>query len=208
MGKNPTIESLILTIRGQRVILTADLAGLYGVATKRLNEQVRRNAERFPGDFVFRLSHEEFADLKSHSIVSGHGHAVLRSQNVTLDALALRSQNATLGTPLLASQNKVLKPGRYAKYPPYAFTEHGAIMAANVLNSPEAVAMSVYVVRAFVQMRERLAANAAILKRLAEIDKKLLEHDHTLLTIWQKLQPLLQPPPDPPRRRIGFQTAR
>jgi predicted component of type VI protein secretion system len=78
-------------------------------------------------------------------------------------------------------------------------------MAANVLNSPESVAMSVYVVRAFVQMRERLAANAAILKRLAEIDKTLLQHDQTLRIIWQKLQPLLQPPSEPPRRRIGFQ---
>jgi phage regulator Rha-like protein len=107
---------------------------------------------------------------------------------------------------LRRSQNATLKRGRHAKYPPYTFTEHGAIMAANVLNTPEAVAMSVYVVRAFVQMRERLTANAAILKRLAEIDKTLLQHDHTLLIIWQKLQPLLQPPPETPRRRIGFQT--
>ena len=77
-------------------------------------------------------------------------------------------------------------------------------MAATVLNSPEAVAMSVFVVRAFMQMREQLAANAAILKRLAEIDKTLLEHDSALRTIWTKLQPLLAPPPEPPRRRIGF----
>ena len=88
--------------------------------------------------------------------------------------------------------------------PSIAFTEHGAIMAATVLNSPEAVAMSVFVVRAFMQMREQLAANAAILKRLAEIDKTLLEHDSALRTIWTKLQPLLAPPPEPPRRRIGF----
>jgi hypothetical protein len=205
MKGKPPIESLILTIRGQRVLLAADLADLYGVATKRLNEQVRRNAERFPSDFMFQLSYEEFADLKSHGIVTGHGHAVLRSQIVTLDDVPLRSQNATLDTPQMVSRTEFLKPGRYAKYPPYAFTEHGAIMAANVLNSPEAVAMSVYVVRAFVQMRERLAANAAILKRLAEIDKTLLEHDQTLRIVWQKLQPLLQPPPEPPRRRIGFQ---
>ena len=99
-----------------------------------------------------------------------------------------------------------LERGRHAKYPPYAFTEHGAIMAANVLNSPEAVAMSVYVVRAFVRMREHLVANAAILKRLAEIDKTLLEHDQGLRNIWQKLQPLLQPPPEPAKRRIGFQS--
>ena len=85
-----------------------------------------------------------------------------------------------------------------------AFIEHGAIMAAMVLNSPEAVKMSVFVVRAFMQMREQLAANATIFKRLAEIDKTLLEHDSALRTIWEKLQPLLAPPPEPPRRRIGF----
>ena len=87
---------------------------------------------------------------------------------------------------------------------PFAFTEHGAIMAATVLNSPEAVAMSVFVVRAFMQMREQLAANAAILKRLAEIDQTLLDHDSALRTIWTKLQPLLAPPREPPKRRVGF----
>jgi phage regulator Rha-like protein len=97
-----------------------------------------------------------------------------------------------------------LKRGHNVKYLPWAFTEHGATMAAMVLNSAEAVAMSVFVVRAFIQMREQLAANAAILKRLAEIDRTLLEHDQALQTIWTKLQPLLAPPPEPPRRRIGF----
>ena len=98
----------------------------------------------------------------------------------------------------------ILKPGRHAKYLPHAFTEHGAIMAAMVLNSPEAVAMSVFVVRAFMQIREQLAANAAILKRLAEIDKTLLEHDSALRDVYRKLLPLLQPPPERPTRRIGF----
>ena len=93
------------------------------------------------------------------------------------------------------------------KYPPYAFTEHGAIMAAMVLSSPQAVSMSVYVVRAFSQMREQLVANSAILKRLAEIDGTLLRHDAALRDIYRKLLPLLQPPPDPPKRRIGFQTS-
>ena len=90
------------------------------------------------------------------------------------------------------------------RYLPFVFTEHGAIMAASILNSPEAVAMSVFVVRAFVQMRERLAVNVEILKRMAEIDTTLLEHDQALRTIWQNLQPLLEPPPDPPKRKIGF----
>jgi hypothetical protein len=193
MKSKPPIESLILTIRGERVILAADLAALYGVQTKALNQGVKRNPERFPADFVFRLTAAEFSDLKSQNVISRDGSAALRSQIVTLESPSLRSQNATL------------KPGRHAKYPPYAFTEHGAIMAANVLNSPEAVAMGVYVVRAFVRMREHLVANAAILKRLAEIDKTLLEHDQGLRTIWQKLQPLLQPPPQPPKRRIGFE---
>jgi len=94
--------------------------------------------------------------------------------------------------------------GANIKHLPYAFTEHGAIMAANVLNSPQAVAMSVYVIRAFVQQREVLAANSAILKRLAEIDQTLLLHDEALRDIYQKLLPLLQPPPDPPKSKIGF----
>jgi hypothetical protein len=94
--------------------------------------------------------------------------------------------------------------GANIKHLAYAFTEHGAIMAANVLNSPQAVAMSVYIVRAFVQQREALTANEAILKRLAEIDKTLLLHDKALRDIYQKLLPLLQPPPDPPRPKIGF----
>jgi hypothetical protein len=106
----------------------------------------------------------------------------------------------------LASRSQIatLKKGHNIKYLPYAFTEHGAIMAANVLNSPKAVAMSVYIVRAFIQQREVLAANETILKRLAEIDKTLLQHNAALRDIYQKLLPLLQPPPEPPRPKIGF----
>ncbi len=104
-----------------------------------------------------------------------------------------RSQIATLNAQ-----------GANIKHLPYAFTEHGAMMAANVLNSAQAVAMSVYIIRAFVQQREVLAANDAILKRLAEIDQTLLLHDKALRDIYQKLLPLLQPPPDPPKPKIGF----
>jgi hypothetical protein len=104
-----------------------------------------------------------------------------------------RSQIATLNVQ-----------GANIKHLPYVFTEHGAIMAPNVLNSPKAVAMSVYIVRAFVQQREAIAVNDAILKRLAEIDKTLLLHDSALRDIYQKLLPLLQPPPDPPKPKIGF----
>ena len=99
-----------------------------------------------------------------------------------------------------------LKPGRgqHRKYLPYAFTEHGALMAATVLNSPRVVAMSIYIIRAFVKMREGLVANAAILKRLAEIDKTLLLHDGALCDIYQKLRPLLEPPPASPKPEISF----
>lgn len=161
------IESLILTIRGQKVILDADLADLYDTSTKVLNQAIKRNIDRFPEDFLFRLTEKEKTEVVTNC-----------------DHLARL---------------------RFSPKLPFAFTEHGAIMAATILNSPEAVAMSVFVVRAFLQMREQLAANAAILKRLAEIDRTLLEHDSALRAIWTKLQPLLAPPPEPPRRRIkGF----
>jgi len=177
-----SVEALILHVRGFRVMLAGDLATIYGEGAKRLNEQVRRNRARFPDDFVFQLVREEFETLKARGTIGADGRVVLRSQFATLE------------------------PGQHVKYPPTAFTEHGAIMAAMVLNSPQAVAMSVYVVRAFTQMRERLAANAAILKRLAEIDGTLLKHDAALRDIYRKLLPLLQPPAEPPKRRIGFHT--
>ena len=124
----------------------------------------------------------------------------------------MRSQIATSGPDVpgsLRSQNVILKTGRrgqHRKYRPLAFTEHGAIMAATILRSPRAVAMSVYVVRAFVHMREEMLTNAVILKRLAQVDRKLLEHDVVLREVVEKLVPLLDPPPEPekPRRRIGF----
>jgi hypothetical protein len=163
-----TIATLITNIRDRRVILDIDLAALYRVETRALIQAIKRNAARFPEDFVFQLTHGE--------------------------SLALRSQIV------------ILKPGRghHRKYAPYAFTEHGALMAATVLNSPRAVAMSVYVIRAFIKMREDLAANAIILKRLAEIDKTLLLHNTALRDVYQKLRPLLEPPPAPAKRQIGF----
>ena len=182
MRPGSTIERLILSIRNERVILAGDLAMVYGVETRRLNEQVRRNSARFPKDFVFQLTRQEVEALRSEDIISGVGRVALGSQIATLNR------------------------GQHIKYPPFAFTEHGAIMAAMVLNSPQAVAMSVYVVRAFTSMREQLAANTAILKRLAEIDRTLLQHDSSLREIYRKLLPLLQPAPLAPKRRIGFVT--
>lgn len=163
------IEPLIRTIRGQKVILADDLARLYGVPTKRLNEQVKRNQERFPHDFMFQFSPEEAG-------------AALRS----------RSQIATL------------KRGRNLKYLPYAFTENGAVISANILNSPQAVRMSVFVVRAFVKMRE-LAAE--LLKLEARLTARLDGHETAIFEVLQRVMDILNPPPrppEPPRRQIGF----
>src|SRR5580692_1339539 len=134
------IASAILVLRGHRVLLDAELAALYGVTTKRLNEQVKRNAARFLADFIFRLT---------------------RTETVALN----RSQNAT------GSQKH-----RDPRFTPYAFTEHGAIMTATILSSPRAVEMSVYVVRAFVHLRELLASNTALARKLNELEGKLKNH--------------------------------
>ncbi len=170
----PDLDKLILSLRDQKVILDTDLAGIYGVPTFRFNEAVRRNRDRFPEDFMFRLTKEEWAKLHS-----------------------LRSQTA------------ILKPGRgrHRKYPPHAFTEHGALMAANLLKSPRAVEMSVYVIRAFVKMRSALARNQDMARRLADIEKVLLGHDGALRDLYDKIRPLLAPP-ELPRREIGFHTGR
>jgi hypothetical protein len=181
------LEPLIFTLRGHRVMLDADLARLYGVTTKRFNEACKRNRERFPEDFAFQLTGAEFANLRAQFATSS-----LQGADPKVN-IPNRSQIAT------GSQKH-----RDPRFRPWAFTEHGALMAANLLRSERAVQMSVFVIRAFVRMREQIAANATILKRLAEIDKTLLQHDSALRDIYHKLLPLLQPPPTPPKRRIGF----
>lgn len=156
------ITRAILVLRGHKVLLDTELAALYGVSTKRFNEQVRRNRERFPADFMFQLTPEELA--------------------------ALRSQIATSNTPPPRGRG-----GR--RYLPYAFTEHGAIMAATILNSSRAVEMSVYVVRAFVKLRELLSSNRELARRFAQletrIDKKLTEHDDAIAAILSAIRQLM-----------------
>ncbi len=160
------IESRILLIRGHKVILDSDLAELYGVTTKRLNEQLKRNKERFPSDFVFQLTAEE--------------------------AESLRSQFATS------------KPGRGGRrYRPYAFTEHGAIMAASVLNSHRAIEVSVYVVRAFVKLREVLRTHKELGQKLAELEKRMEGHDEEIMALFEAIRQLMEPP-EKPSKRIGF----
>jgi hypothetical protein len=192
------IEPLIFTLRGQRVMLDSDLAVLYGVSTKRLNEQVKRNRKRFPSDFLFQLKPEEAVPS--------------RSQFATLKgAQNLRPQFATSSSDVendkcLRSQFATLKKGRgeHRKYLPYAFTEHGALMAANVLNSRRAISMSVYVIRAFVRMRELLTVNDHLENRLLNVEKTLSEHDQALRELFKRIKPLLLPPDEKPKKRIGF----
>jgi hypothetical protein len=166
MIPNGNVEQLILLIRGQKVILDADLAGLYGVETRRLNEQVKRNADRFPEDFMFQLSLEEFEILKSQFAIS---------------------------TPHWGGRRKH----------PFAFTEHGAIMAAGVLNTPKAIDVSVYVVRAFVRLREYLATHKELAHKLVELEKKLDTHDEAIQSLIMAIRRLMEPPKTK-RQRIGF----
>lgn len=161
------IQNQILVMREHAVILDSDLANLYGVETKALNRAVSRNKNRFPTDFAFRLSKEEWGSLRCQSGTSKEGRG-----------------------------------GR--RYPPRVFTEHGALMASTVLRSEAAAKMGIFIIRAFVKAREELGSNQEIFKRLAEIDKNLLSHDSALRDLYQKIIPLLSPPPDPAKRQIGF----
>ncbi|HSB72972.1 MAG TPA: ORF6N domain-containing protein [Candidatus Methylomirabilis sp.] len=169
------IDDLIVTVRGQRVILGDDLAWIYGVETRVLNQAVRRNAEKFPSDFMFQLTREEARE-----------------------------------TQRLRSQIVILKRGQHLKYLPFAFTEHGAIMAANVLNSPRAVQMSVFVVRAFVRMRATLTGTRELARKLAQLERELKGridvHESAIVNILERVLSILNPPrlPVPRRRKIGF----
>jgi hypothetical protein len=164
------LDRAIVVIRGKRVILSHDLAAAYGVTTKRLNEQVKRNIRRFPADFAFELADEEW--------------------------ISLRSQIATSN----------VRPGRGGRrYQPYAFTEHGAVMAASVLSSDRAVEVSVFVVRAFVRMSQALAGHRQLALKLAELEARVTVHDKSIQSLLAAIRSLITPPA-PPRRKIGFAT--
>lgn len=164
------VRQSILILRGQKILLDSSLAALYGVTTTRLNQQVRRNLERFPEDFRFQLTAEEFSGLMLQIATSKSGRGGRRKL-------------------------------------PFAFTEHGAIMVATVLNSSRAVEMSIYVVRAFVQLREMLASNKELAQKLKELEarvtRKLDTHDQTITQIIKTIRELMNPP-EPKKRPIGF----
>jgi hypothetical protein len=161
------IEPLILTIRGHKVILDSDLAALYGVATKVLNQAVKRNRSRFPADFMFQLTAKE-----KTKVVTNCDH---------------------------------LSRLKFSPTRPYAFTEHGAIMAATILNSPRAVEVSVFVVRAFVKLRELVATHKELARKLTELEQRVAVHDEAIGQLIEAIRQLMAPPPEPERRRkIGF----
>ncbi len=161
------IETLILDIRGQKVIVDHDLARLYGVATKRLNEQVRRNSDRFPADFRLQLTSEEKTEVVANC-----------------DHLARLKFSPQL---------------------PFAFTEHGAIMAATILNSPRAVEISVFIVRAFVKLRQFVLSYKDLSAKLLDLERKVGSHDDSIRQLVSAIRQLMAPPPDDkPKRRIGF----
>jgi hypothetical protein len=166
------IVSRILLLRGQKVILDADLAELYGVSTGRFNEQVRRNRDRFPSDFMFQLTNQEVERLRSQIAIS------------------------------IGEMRLVGRGGR--RYLPHAFTEHGAIMAATILNTPRAIEVSVFVVRAFVRLREMVAANKELSKKLDELERRVSHHDEAITGIVKAIRELATPPEPKARRRIGF----
>ncbi len=160
------VQQRIFQIRGRKVIIDADLAEFYGVATKRLNEQVKRNAERFPPDFMFQLNVNEKREL--------------------------------------LEKCEHLSRLKYSKALPHAFTEHGAIMAATVLSTPRAVRMSVFVVRAFVQLRELAGDHVELSRRLGVLERRLSRHDDSIRAIVAAIRKLAGPEKPPSIRRIGF----
>lgn len=163
------ITRRILVVRKQKVILDADLAALYHVETRVLNQAIKRNQARFPPDFMFQLSAKEFRDWRSQIVISNPGAK-----------MGLRRR-------------------------PFAFTEHGALMAATVLSSVRAVETSIFVVRAFLNMREALASHKALARKLADLERRIDGQDDTISEIFDAIKKLLAPPPPEPKRRpIGF----
>ncbi len=191
LAKLEHITRRIFIIRSQRVILDSDLARIYGVPVKRLNEAVKRNRSRFPEDFMYQLTRLEARNLRSQIAMSSGP-----------DGKNLRSQIATLNR---------MGRGQHRKYLPHVFTEHGAIMAANILNSERAVKMSVFVVRAFLRMRALLSENRELAKELKKLEKKLTKrldvHELAIVDVLRRIMRLLDPPevPVPEKTPIGFQ---
>ena len=168
-----SVERAIIVLRGRRVILDSELATLYGVTVSVFNQAVKRNMERFPADFAFQLTREEYESLRSQIVILKAGR------------------------------------GAHRKYLPYVFTEHGAVMAASILNSPKAVEMSVEVVRAFIRLRQILASNRHLAARVDDLERKMSQsnatHSKNIVSLFDAVRSLMAAP-EKPKRQIGFQT--
>jgi len=160
------IQQRILLIRGEKVIVDADLGEFYGVPTKALNQAVRRNMDRFPADFMFQLNKNEKLE-----VVTNCDHL-----------------------------NKL----KYSPVNPLVFTEHGALMAASILNSARAVEVSLFIVRAFVALRRAISEHKELARKITQLERKLADHDDQILAIIQAIKKLSGPQPVPKKRRIGF----
>jgi len=176
------IQQMIFIIRGQKVMLDRDLARLYGVKTKALVQAMKRNIERFPSDFMFQMTNEEFENLRSHIVTSstGGGNSPLRSKFAT---------------------SKIGHGGR--RYLPYVFTEHGAIMLAGVLNTPKAIETSIFIVRAFVRLREILSTHKELARKFEQLERKVAGHDRDIQALVAAIRQLMTPT-EISKRRIGF----
>ncbi|MCX5707954.1 MAG: ORF6N domain-containing protein [Candidatus Omnitrophica bacterium] len=203
------IATKILMIRGQRVMLDKDLARLYGVSIKALNQAVKRNIQRFPGDFMFLLTRQEVSNLKSQIATScwqPYGtHEVIdsRSQFVTLNSeLTIGQDVRNLGAG---------KQGKNIKYLPYAFTEQGVAMLSSVLNSERAIRVNIMIMRAFVKLKELLLTHKDLAEKIAALEKKYDTHDDKIQLIFEAIKKLLEPVPESPpslepkKPPIGFQ---
>lgn len=177
------ITSSIRVLRRQNILLDFDLAALYGVTTKALNQAVKRNAVRFPADFMFQLSGEE-AEL-------------IGSQFVTLNSLPAEKSGRS------RSQIVTLKRGRNLKYRPYAFTEQGVAMLSSVLRSQRAVQVNIAIMRAFVQLRSALESNRELARRFSELEKRVGKQDQNIAAILEAIRQLIEPPAKS-GRQIGF----
>ena len=180
------IAQRIVYLRQQKVILDFDLAALYGVATKVLNQTVRRNRERFPDDFMFQLTTEEVSNLKS--------------QNVTSNLQTVGNQSATINWSQIVTSSRKY---RGATYRPYAFTEQGVAMLSSVLNSERAVKVNIAIMRAFVKLRQTLETNRELARKFAELEKRVGKHDEKIDAILEAIRQLMAPP-EKPQREIGF----
>ena len=191
------IANRILTIRGLRVMLDFDLAELYGISTKRLNEQVRRNPERFPADFMFQLTEDEFEYLRLQNTTSSTGE----QEEIPVDDEGhLRSHFAT-------SSGGAVSQGRQwggRRYLPYAFTEHGVMMLSSVLSSPLAVAMNIRIIRVYIKLRELLGKHHELAGKIEQLESKVDKHSDELAMVFQAIRELMGIRPPEPRPMIGF----